>query len=732
MFLNVVMLAGIGGAAVPLVLHLLARARYRTVDWGAMMFLEGADVRHARGARLRQWVLLGMRMALVGLVAVALARPIVRRQWGGTGGGVTAVIVLDRSLSLAAEEAGRSRFDKAREAALQILSTLRQGDQVSLVLLGETVEVRYPEATANVQAAAREIAELQVSHGAADLNEGLRRAREVLDRAGKLDRELYVVCDRQAANWRHIDGADAIKRWAHDARTPTRLYVVPVGGDDADNVAVSSVRPVDPTPIRGQATEVLVTVRSFASAPRAGMELRLRTTAPPEGGRRSGEIIRDTGQPQVIRVPARGETSVRVSGVVFREAGPHVLSAEIKAPGLEADNRLDVAVDVIDPIETLIVSGDEKDSEHTPEARRESFFLRLALTPYQSSGRRTGAGMGDPARVTVRGPESLSEDLGKYQVIVLANVPQVTPDQARALEQRTYEGAGLIISPGALSRVENYNALLWRDGQGLLPAKLNAPVPGDGSYATSLLGVDVTHPVFRFRRGTDPLPNAVIGRYFPAEPLQAGARAPAEYASGQKFLVEGQRGRGRVLLVTTPLDADWNTLPLSPFYLPFVQSMVRYAYAPPTAMGVRNLRMGELYATTLGEPSEDALLNDKPARDFLTAGGTQFRYEQTQKPGVYHLAIRARPGQGPWRHSYFVVAPPEEESDLTPLDGARWRSLEQSIGFTRIESGGDRPLAPLVSAERGGRELWLTVLCVALAVALGEVALARFWTEGVA
>ena len=43
MFLNPLLLACIGGAVVPLVLHLLSRARYRSVDWGAMMFLVGAE-----------------------------------------------------------------------------------------------------------------------------------------------------------------------------------------------------------------------------------------------------------------------------------------------------------------------------------------------------------------------------------------------------------------------------------------------------------------------------------------------------------------------------------------------------------------------------------------------------------------------------------------------------------------------------------------------------------------
>src|SRR5688500_6918328 len=107
MFLNAVMLAGIGGAVAPLVLHLLARSRYRTVDWGAMMFLEGLDPKHAQSAKLRQYVLLILRMALVSLLAITLARPVVRPTWAAGGGNVTAVLIVDCSYSLATLEAGR-------------------------------------------------------------------------------------------------------------------------------------------------------------------------------------------------------------------------------------------------------------------------------------------------------------------------------------------------------------------------------------------------------------------------------------------------------------------------------------------------------------------------------------------------------------------------------------------------------------------------------------------------
>src|SRR5688500_13481362 len=107
MFENLIMLAGVGGAVMPLVIHLLSRARYRTAPWGAMMFLEEAAPARPHVGRMREWTLLMVRMAAVGLLAIALARPVAGRltaaaepQRGA------AVMVIDCSGSMSHQEAG--------------------------------------------------------------------------------------------------------------------------------------------------------------------------------------------------------------------------------------------------------------------------------------------------------------------------------------------------------------------------------------------------------------------------------------------------------------------------------------------------------------------------------------------------------------------------------------------------------------------------------------------------
>src|SRR3954470_4326639 len=137
MFLNVTMLAGIAGALVPLVLHLLSRSRYRTVEWGAMMFLDGGEARVMQAARLKELVILLLRMALIAGLAMAMAQPVVRGRWGGLArdARASAVIILDCSASMQFDENGKTRMELARSAVLNILESLRE-NSAAIVLLG--------------------------------------------------------------------------------------------------------------------------------------------------------------------------------------------------------------------------------------------------------------------------------------------------------------------------------------------------------------------------------------------------------------------------------------------------------------------------------------------------------------------------------------------------------------------------------------------------------------------
>ena len=308
--------------------------------------------------------------------------------------------------------------------------------------------------------------------------------------------------------------------------------------------------------MRKQPVEIEVKVRNYGQTLRGNVDLKVDDKA------------------MTVAVGPDSVASPRVSAR-FNQPGSKLVTATLTGSGLKFDDRMQAAISVIDPIRVLIVSGDERGIP----LQNESDFLRIALSPKAAEARRERRTRGEGSRRCLQGRCEVDRNLerGRTEELPGGGAGERAAIDRRtgaAVEQFVYEGGGLWIAPGNLTRVDNYDRLLYHDGNGILPVKLLAPTTEDGSQATTLQGIsNFDHPMFRFLKGRpDPIPLVTIGRYFPAQVTGRDARVLAQYASGSPFLVESPVGRGRVLVMTTSLDADWGTLPLSNFYLPFVQS----------------------------------------------------------------------------------------------------------------------------------------------------------------
>src|SRR5687768_3818856 len=269
MFENPLMLAGLGGAVVPLVIHLLGRARYRSLEWGAMMFIDAAATPRFRDpGRFREWTLLGVRMAAVSLLAVALARPVTDTMTASAAGSgeprIAAAIVIDCSASMGYEDVGGARIEQGRRAVLQILSTMKRGDRVAL--FASAPAARAGELSGDLQAVAARANDLKPLAGQSDLAATIESAADLLGRQERVSRQLYVIADRQASNWAGVTD-DFADRWRAHAPL-ARFTVIPVGGGETDNLAVESIAVVNPPAVERCSAQVQVRVRNLGDQDR--------------------------------------------------------------------------------------------------------------------------------------------------------------------------------------------------------------------------------------------------------------------------------------------------------------------------------------------------------------------------------------------------------------------------------------------------------------------------------
>lgn len=191
--LNPIFLAAAAAIAVPLYLHLFHRHRTRRLSFPALRYLERTEREHARQIRLRQILLLLVRVSVLLLVVGAGARLFFAGR-GASHPPTAVVVILDNSLSSGMVEGERRVLDALKDLAIEALEGATDDDRFWVIRAGEPWLPAIPGAAGEAR---RAIEETDVSEAAGDLTAALARARGLLETAELTAREIHLLSDLQ-------------------------------------------------------------------------------------------------------------------------------------------------------------------------------------------------------------------------------------------------------------------------------------------------------------------------------------------------------------------------------------------------------------------------------------------------------------------------------------------------------------------------------------------------------
>ena len=241
-FLAPALLAMLPLMALPILIHLIHRRKYKTVEWGAMMFLLSAE-KMARGRRrLRELLTLLFRVLAVGALIFVITRPLAT---GGlfvaaSGQVDTAIVLLDRSASMAARDvqAGVPKPRRALEKLVGLFETVPAARTVFLDSVSmEPREVEDPELLL-------ELSETYPSSAAADVPAMLQAALEYIEQNDVGRTDIWVLSDERENDWDPESGRWKVLREllaSMEDRVQVHLLSLP---EQRDNLKVRVTRAV--------------------------------------------------------------------------------------------------------------------------------------------------------------------------------------------------------------------------------------------------------------------------------------------------------------------------------------------------------------------------------------------------------------------------------------------------------------------------------------------------------
>ncbi len=632
LFLHPWLLIGLAGVALPILIHLVRRQAAKPIDWGAMRFLFDTISVRRRKMEWEDLVLMAARCLLLGLLALAVARPFltpdsqvpwlfvlpagllaiaslgasfvlssVRWRWGlrvmalfllmGAGalgywekewnlrrfeasGRRDVALVIDASASMEFTQSGQSVFQRAIDEAKQLVNEAPRGTAFLVVLGGPSPEARTATPLTHRADVLGVLDSLRPLGGTFRAHEALGVATLGLAQGNNTAKEIIVFTDAQRSGWR-LDDPSAWKTlqqsWQGLPAAPKLLLRSFGEPSNLANVALTSC----------------TTSRAVVGTDR-DVALRVEVMNTGVNAVTPGPVSLEIDQKKIAQNPVGmlmpGQRQIVEFRHHFTQAGAHVVRASIEAQDdLPVDNRVEIVQWVQETLPILLVDGNPSGSFFD----RAAGYMALALAPSNAiiSGQSDESKFLMDPRV-VSAAQLKVEDLDEARVVVLADVPRLPEKLASVLAAKVVSGTGLMVIAGPRSEPDFYNA--WQSPDGLVMPLTLAEEATDEKGISPAPSTFVHESLSLFAKRSD-LGDALIKRWRKTRDLGDHGVQAAAFSNGDAFLATKSLGGGRVLLGTCAFDARAGNLPARQAFVPFVHEWIAWTAGTGTQWNVDSL-----------------------------------------------------------------------------------------------------------------------------------------------
>ena len=611
LFQHPVLLSLLALAALPVLVHLLSRARPPVYRFSNVEFLRRVLRSTTRLRRPHDWLLLVFRTLAVAALAAAFAGPILISKSASLPGETSTVLILiDRSASMAAREGAGTRFDAACAQATRFLDQSKP-TRANLIWIDAEPDAAFPAPGRNLAFLTEQLQQVKPLPESGALTAAFDLALQQFSTI-QGHRELIVISDFQATAWREFSPKlpqDVVLR-AHRVATTS-----------PPNLTVSRLLPQPTEPVVGQDVTLLARAQNFSGDP-----ISSQITLDADGARQS----------QSVNLPPWGEAE---AAFVIRPAaaGPLPITASIATDAFPLDDARHAVVTVRDSLQlALSTPADSPDASLLGKLANALTWLEISKSP-------------NPAKA----PD-------------FRFISAWTGENPEELRKAALAGTTLIVRPAPGCPLAAVRTLVN------LPAAADGPLVLDASPTGWSVIPAAEHPVTQLFQSGD-FGNPFAGTFrerlkIPSSLAQSSARPIASFADGVPAVLEFPTTSAPILLWNLPLDSAKTDWPIQGPFLPLMAELFLRTRPHSTAEPAFSLPGTPVFWSS-ADPAHAGAISllgpdstVHPTTESTVPDGSRWQANSPATPGLYRWQISGQ------TIAFTAVNFPESESDLRPLD----------------------------------------------------------------
>ncbi len=676
-FLNSIYLAALAAIVIPLLIHFLSRRRIKIVDFSSLKFLFQMQKTRLRWLRIREILLLLLRILILAFLALAFARPALTGKHGSSHAPTSAVLLIDNSPSTERLSSSGIVYDDIKKGALQIMSLLGPSDDLTIITLSGKPITYGPFS----DLARAKDALYATSPGPATpaFREGIGQAQSILRASKNLNRDIYILGDMQvSADWQNITAASIDSSLSY--------YVIGYTENDYDNVGISSIRFPPQLLAPGEDFSIMANLKNYSDKMING---------------RVAELYLDNVKKAQTAIDIKAKASAAVDfAVAGTSPGFHRGYIEIEDDDYSPDNKFYFDFDIPSSISVLAIGQSPQDIKALENCLGGN---KVGYINY------TGITIGEFSR----------QNLRAYNVIILSGLTSLPIPYLNSLQDFINGGGGLFIVLGRDGQPDIYRDFLYGHAGIVLGKRVTSGENTASKNYFDFKDFDLTHPIFKvYARDSQErleIPDLKITSFVETD----GGVVIGSLADKRAIIT--QSSKSKIVLFGSGFDSGSSDIALHSFFVPFVVRTVEY-------LAAKSSPGQEFYFA--GKPASINLINQTPAISARLVGpscdialpiargayGPFVNIVEIGYPGFYTLIGESD------TLGYLAVNPDSSESSELKVTDSR---LEEIFGNSYLYLDGRSDIKTEIVQAKFGVELWKYCLALALICLIIESLLVR-------
>ena len=493
--------------AIPVIIHLFHFRRFKKVYFTNVRFLKEVKEETSARSRLRNLLVLLMRLLAVACLVFAFAQPFIPQDDAEVQQGNKAVsLFIDNSFSMQALSQDVPLVEKAKQRAREIVQAYAPTDEFQI--LTNDFEGRHQRVVSKEDALAL-IDEIEPGPAVRQLSEVLPRQQQALTTSEAANEVIYQISDFQ----RNITDIESV------SDTTVEINLVPLQAVQEKNISIDSAWFINPVPMPNQPNPLVVRVRNLTGAAAENVRLSMRY----EG---------ENKPVGTLTVPAESSV-VDTINISIQRTGWHEARLNITDFPIQFDDNYHIAFNVKEQIRVLSIN------EQSPN--------RYLTAAFQ------GINNFDIDNLASQALDY--SQIGNYDLIVINDLRAVSSGLGFELQQYVKDGGNLLVFPNRNAELSSYRSFLTGFPANELEQFEERPRQV-GQINTDAF---VFNDVFENRSANLKLPST-LGNFKLSKYANRGEEPLLTFRDGSVLLARYQNGQGNLYLSAAPLSEDFNDL----------------------------------------------------------------------------------------------------------------------------------------------------------------------------